>query len=323
MAKRDETSFDFLTGREADFTKTAMDELADAPWAKPLVDNIRATGGKARVVCSGDSFTLGYGVDNDHTWCELLSVLDPRLEAVNMGQGGYGVDQAYLWYKRDGVKIEHQIQLLAFITDDFYRMVSDSFSGYGKPVLDVENGMLAVKNVPVPRRAYYFTRVTTNIRNLSDLRTVEFLTRVFRKIEGASADSHQLLQGQRDEQARKILHKIFEDLKRLNEQHSSKLVLVYLPTILELQGKGLQSWSSPEEWAGFLEEESSSLQIPLINLFPEFRSLTDNEWQRLFIPKGRLQYPGAEGHFTEAGNAFVASVIHDKVMNTLPSLNGH
>src|SRR5262245_16084642 len=28
--------------------------------------------GKYRIICSGDSFTLGYGVDNDHTWCQLL-----------------------------------------------------------------------------------------------------------------------------------------------------------------------------------------------------------------------------------------------------------
>ncbi len=25
--------------------------------------------GKYRIICSGDSHTLGYGVDNDHTWC--------------------------------------------------------------------------------------------------------------------------------------------------------------------------------------------------------------------------------------------------------------
>lgn len=91
--------------------------------------NAAVPAGKVRVVCSGDSFTFGYGVDNAHTWCEQLSVLDPRLETVNMGQGGYGVDQAYLWYKRDAAKIEHQVQLLAFITDDFYRMLSDSFAG--------------------------------------------------------------------------------------------------------------------------------------------------------------------------------------------------
>jgi hypothetical protein len=45
MTKRDEDSFDFLTGREADFMKSVIDKLADTPWAKPLIDDINATGG--------------------------------------------------------------------------------------------------------------------------------------------------------------------------------------------------------------------------------------------------------------------------------------
>lgn len=44
MTKRDENSFDFLTGREADFMNSVMDELADTLWAKPLVDDINASG---------------------------------------------------------------------------------------------------------------------------------------------------------------------------------------------------------------------------------------------------------------------------------------
>lgn len=58
--------------------------------------------GTTRVFCIGDSFTLGFGVGNDYSWCHYLEGLQPGLETVNMGQGGYGVDQAYLWYKRDG-----------------------------------------------------------------------------------------------------------------------------------------------------------------------------------------------------------------------------
>ncbi len=50
--------------------------------------------GMQRVICSGDSYTLGFGVANQDTWCAQLEVLFPHLQAVNMGQGGYGVDQA-------------------------------------------------------------------------------------------------------------------------------------------------------------------------------------------------------------------------------------
>lgn len=45
MNKPDAHSFDFLTGREADFMEMVMDELKAAPWAQPLVYNINASGG--------------------------------------------------------------------------------------------------------------------------------------------------------------------------------------------------------------------------------------------------------------------------------------
>ena len=45
MTKRDEQSFDFLTGREGDFMESVAEELSATPWAKPLVDDINATGG--------------------------------------------------------------------------------------------------------------------------------------------------------------------------------------------------------------------------------------------------------------------------------------
>jgi hypothetical protein len=269
--------------------------------------------GRRRVVCSGDSFTFGYGVDNAHTWCELLSVLDPGLEPVNMGQGGYGVDQAYLWYKRDAAKLDHQVQILAFITEDFYRMLSDTFLGYGKPILEVDDGKLMVANVPVPRRAYYFTWGTQNIQNLKSLRTVEFLNRVLLRIKVATGDSHELTQAERDEKARTILRKIFEDLKSLNERRSSKLVLVYLPTIDELEGNSLPRLTARERWAAFLEEESRSLDVPLINLFTEFRSLPDDQMLQLFIQDGQLPYAGAAGHLNDAGNEFVAKMLHARL----------
>jgi hypothetical protein len=261
--------------------------------------------GKARVVCAGDSFTLGYGVDNAHTWCELLSLLEPRLETVNMGQGGYGVDQAYLWYKRDAAKIEHQVQLLAFITDDFSRMQSNSFLGYSKPILEVEDGTLAVKNVPVPRRTYYFPRIAQSINHLKRLRTFEFLKRGLWKFEVAMMTPNQLTHTGRgrNEKTQKVLEKIFEDLKRINAQRASTLVLVYLPTFGELKDRDPGS----REWSGFLEQVSRSLEIPLINFFSECQSLPPNEIANLFIPSNE--------HFSDVGNGFVARVVHDKLMN--------
>ena len=99
--------------------------------------------GKTRVVCSGDSFTFGYGVGDDFTWCAGLAKLDPRLETINMGQGGYGVDQAFLWYRRDGAALAPAIHIFAFIDGDFERTRGARFLDFGKPTLALRGGTLA------------------------------------------------------------------------------------------------------------------------------------------------------------------------------------
>jgi hypothetical protein len=70
-----------------------------------------------------------------------------------MGQIGYGVDQAFLWYRRNGPAVSHDVQVLAFVSADFDRMRYRSFMSYGKPVLAVEFETLVVRNVPVPYRS--------------------------------------------------------------------------------------------------------------------------------------------------------------------------
>jgi hypothetical protein len=271
--------------------------------------------GKIRVICSGDSFTHGYGVDNSHTWCEQLSILDHRFETVNMGEDGYGVDQASLLYKRNAPKFEHQLHIFAFITDDFYRTLSDSFLGYAKPVFEIRGDDLVVKNLPVPKADYYFPWITQNVETLKTLRTFEFVKRIARSIGLADTKPAKISQVERDEKARRIAHKIFADLKRFSDNHASQLLLVYIPTVFEIEGRPLPGWTAPEDWAKYLDGESRSLRIPFINLFPEFQSFPRDTEVSLFIQKGQLPYPEAEGHLTNAGNVVVARAIYNRLVS--------
>src|SRR5260370_363009 len=79
MTKHDEHSFDFLTGREGDFMSSIMEELAEIPWAQPLVNDINASGG-----LTGDNkaklFELRFG-HNLHA-----SGIQPRYEVAGEGQ---------------------------------------------------------------------------------------------------------------------------------------------------------------------------------------------------------------------------------------------
>ena len=259
--------------------------------------------GRIRVICSGDSFTLGYGVANDRTWCERLSALEPRLETVNMGQGGYGLDQAYLWYRRDGGSLPHQLQILAFVSDDLPRVSAAAFSGYPKPRLMVNGTELAVTGVPVPGPAN--PQLRRLLERAQELRTAALLGAV-RRIAGlAPAEVEDLS----FTETQRVIAKLLADLKRLNEQRSSRLILVYLPTELDLR-------QPDTDWVPPVAREAASLGIPFLDLTDDFTAVADRA--SLFIKKGELDYPGAEEHYTVAGNELVAQAINGKIRPYLP-----
>ena len=267
--------------------------------------------GKRRAICSGDSFTLGYGVGDEHAWPRLLELRDPALEAVNMGQGGYGLDQSYLWYLRDGRELEHDLQLLAFIADDFERMRAPRFRGYGKPMLvlaeDVDRRAegdpagegLATVGVPVPASSFRHPWLTQNRDLISRLRTLQLLGRARRKLSGDATVSGVLAQ----ETAQEIAARLFLDLARVNAEKESRLVLVLLPNKDPLAPDRLSRLAG---WMQAAVERARGQGVPFIDLSADFEALPAAERERLFIPPGMIPLPGAAGHYSEAGNAFVA-----------------
>lgn len=263
---------------------------ADFPRAAPA--------GKLRVICSGDSFTLGYGVDNDHTWCQLLASFDRRLEPVNMGQGGYGMDQAYLWYRRDGARLDHQFHLFAFITDDLRRMQSDRFIGYGKPLLRLEKGALVTTNVPVPRRGAFVAWLAGHSGHLMNLASVRLAQAVAAKLAKPLPPP-----GEQERRWQPVAAKILEELQSLNRAKGSQLVLVYLPTREDYASCGADSWRR------FMHAQARALGVPLLDLVESVRSLPPEQVPGLYLDGSRTRYFAARGHYTEAGNAWVAREV--------------
>lgn len=250
--------------------------------------------GRLRIICSGDSFTFGYGVGNDDAWCETLTRLDPRLETVNMGLGGYGVDQAWLWYMRDGTRIDHDVQIFAFLTADFNRMKSDRFMGYGKPLLRVRGDSLAVVNLPVPRTSWLTRRRALHAETIAQLNIVR-LARGLLHLDEPSDEADRRT-AEEDERLRVIVARIFSDLQRSHQARGSQLVLVYLPGVRDHRTTG-----ATDEWRRFVKEQAAMLNIAFIDLVEEIRRLPATEVEGLFAPNL---------HFNVAGNAWAAEVLH-------------
>jgi len=261
--------------------------------------------GKKRIICSGDSMTLGYGVDNDNTWCQWINRIDEDFETVNMGQGGYGVDQAYLWYKRDGINLDHDVQIFAFITRDFDRMKSDNFHGYPKPVLSFENSRIEVGNIPVPKDISFLPfLIRENSNAIKGLRTFKLAQGVSKIIFG----HEQAFVDSRIGEYGELVLAVFGELNELNKQKGSRLILLYLPMPADFDNVEISN-----EWRNYIQTAAEKNGWLYIDLIQEFNKLSPRLRENMFIREGEIDYPGATGHFNEKGNEYVAGLLYQKI----------
>jgi hypothetical protein len=267
--------------------------------------------GWTRAICSGDSFTFGYGVANDHTWCRLLRSDMRRIETVNMGLGGYGADQSFLAYERDAERIGHQIHLFAFITLDFRRMQSADFMGYPKPTLALENGALTVKGVPVPRRPFYAPWLSRFAPAIRELRMTHLAGRVaYRLGFGATPAAAAAVS---DESTWAVASAMFERLRDLNRSRGSTLVLIYLPSQKD------HANTSVDAWRGRVKDLGARAGITVIDLVEPFRQLPAEALGPMFIQADRLDFARAAGHYTVEGNRWIARALYERLV-TVPGI---
>jgi hypothetical protein len=80
--------------------------------------------GVLRIAAFGDSFVYGAEVDNAAGWAGRIESENRDFEVLNYGVAGYGVDQAYLRYLREGKAFSPRVVLMGFIPDDINRATS-------------------------------------------------------------------------------------------------------------------------------------------------------------------------------------------------------
>jgi len=229
--------------------------------------------GRYRIVFLGDSFTHGTGGDSE-TFPAQVEALSPKIEAVNMGHGAYGIDQLYLWYKRDGTRLQTNLLLFAFIEDDFRRMTSDTFRTFSpRPQVIAQGNRLDVRNVPVPRWNTFPTNTA--------------LYKVLHKARERYLVRYELFPA---------VDLIFQDLKALSEERHQDLVLVYLPSRMD----NLGSPGPPREIAARVEQIARNRQIAFWNLTSMFDGLSASEIGANF---------GPDAHYSAAGNHLVATTL--------------
>jgi hypothetical protein len=246
--------------------------------------------GRYRIVFLGDSFTQG-AVGDDDTYPAQLEALAPTIESVNMGRNAYGLDQMYLWYKRDGALLHADLLLVAFIEEDFVRMASDTFRTlFPKPQLALHGRMLVPVNVPVP--TWGGAAATTWIEEFP---RGTALFKVLHKARQQLFGHYEMFP---------VVARIFDDWKEVSGERHQSLVLVYLPTAMDRLG----SAGPPRPIAERVENIAKDAQIPFWNLTSMFQGLSPSEIAPFFLD---------DGHYSARGNRLVASTLLERLTSEI------
>lgn len=106
--------------------------------------------GTYRIVLLGDSRTFGYGVPIEQHFSRLLEAYFERLEVINMGVSGFGVDQELLFLREEGFRYQPDLVMAYVAHFGDHRHMSAKRWGQPKPRFLLQGGELVLTNSPVP-----------------------------------------------------------------------------------------------------------------------------------------------------------------------------
>ncbi len=223
-----------------------------------------------------------------------------------MGQGGYGIGQDYLWYRRDAEGIDADLLVLAFIAPDFERMLETHFNGqYPKPALRVEGEALVLPEGPVPDD---WTGGGTGRRwsgFASGLGIAEVMARLGARRRWAEETENGGAPLPPDPLPfAAIGEHTIRALANLAAERGQDFALVHIPLRDRRAGH-------PEAVVAWIAPIAAALEVPFLDLTVDFDTL----------PPGELDFHYQDdGHLNSHGNRFLAATLRSRLATHFPEL---
>lgn len=91
---------------------------------------LKKPAGEFRIILLGESNVFGWGVNYGERFSEVVEKKLANVEVINMGIGGFGIDQSFLQLQRDGFKFNPDLVIL-FVYDEFLYRSMDFIRDFG------------------------------------------------------------------------------------------------------------------------------------------------------------------------------------------------
>jgi lysophospholipase L1-like esterase len=247
-----------------------------------------------RIVAIGDSFVWGNEVQPDENFSAVLNTRFPRLEVLNMGVPGYGIDQAYLKYLYHGSALKPDVVLFGVYVSDYER-ASVAFTAFSKPRFVTSAAGITLENQPVPTPIQELERIGVALAGRSYL--LELLKNSWRRFTTSATQDDRFF-----DQTDPLISHIFESLRR-SLSPTQRLLVLHIP-----RGESfLEPEPSDEAMQQRLLAIYKSLQLPYIDLSAAFQAEAglENAAEKYYVVRPN----GSIGHLNPAGHARAAELI--------------
>jgi hypothetical protein len=245
------------------------------------------------------------------------------VEVINAGVVGYGTAQEWLWLREEAIKYRPDLVILSVFANDFEDNTKIK-DGYEKPLCAVENGVIKVRNVPVPRKRYHdvavcwqatFNRYSYAYR-LFDLAWKGLQARIAAKKSPQNPSAQ--TPGQRSFAARRSAFKrvshvpgedvteaLLLEIGRLCAKTGAGLLVVLIPERQEMRPDDIYERLA---WPGGYQQARAICrrhQVRCLELLPVLARYEE---------RGQRVYFDVDIHWNEKGHRIVAEAICQKIM---------
>ena len=260
----------------------------------------KKTSGRKRVLVLGDSYVWGFGATQE----ELLTarqVYRTDDELINGGVSGYGTDQEYLFYLREGQKFEVDEVVLAFtLYNDVENNLNSKQYSYLKPYFTLNAGQLVLHNDHVRySMVESFFRTMKRESRVVDLcnNGVHGLIRTLQRKPQKPLEADVVV-SDADRRGIELTLAILKKLKEAVEARQAKLVVVFIPYKPRIE----QHLPGNHPFAPLLAKGLTQMGITYREPYPEFLKSAI---------AGVDPFHVDDNHFNAAGHALFAKFVTD------------
>ena len=270
---------------------------------------------KTRILVLGDSFTFGYGVENNETYVNLLERrFNNSIGFINAGYaGGYSTDTEYVYLKNHGLKLKPDIVMLGFfIGNDISDIMSNSHWIENEEIKNVssniyyidESNRLRVKGLE--KKWYYDANVYLSMKSHAYIFFKTKIRQVFQGMEPAEGTIYNEERNENMSIAINTTKDLLLKINKITNESNVGFVIILIPTreqvagvkLVDKEGKKLDLEKINREFIGFFEDNG----INYIDLMPYLR----NEENIYFK---------TDPHWNKNGHEVVARAIYESLIN--------